>query len=114
MRHLKISLILGILFLLASPLYSEETVQDPTMKISIENVRLIAIENNLDIKLAQLDSKIKGTELSYKEAIFDTVLSGKVGYTKAETKRSSSLYGTKSITNEYNIEIGRASCRERV
>ncbi|MFH1782494.1 MAG: hypothetical protein ABH848_02635, partial [Candidatus Omnitrophota bacterium] len=107
MRLLKVFLIMAMISASTSPLFSEEMDKENTVSISIEDVRLIAIENNLDIKLAQLDSKIKGTELSYKEAIFDTVLSGEVGYTKDETKRSSTLLGTKSVTNNYNIGIDK-------
>jgi len=70
-------------------------------------MRFIAINNNLDIKLAQLDSKIKGTDLSYKEAAFDTILSGEVGYTNDQTKSASSLSGTKALTNDYNIGIDK-------
>ena len=73
--------------------------------ISVDDVRLIAATNNLDIKLAQLDSRIKGTELSYKEAVFDTLLTLELGYTDDQRKSPSSLYGSKNITNDYNIGL---------
>ena len=78
-----------------------------TLPISVNEVRLIASQNNLDIKLAQLDARIKGTELSYKEAVFDTILSGEIGYTDDQRKSASSLSGTKSITNNYDIGVGK-------
>ena len=84
--------------------YPQESKNIP---ISIEETRLIAVNNNLEIKLARLDSKIKGTELSYKEAVFDTILNGEVGYTDNQLKRASTLSGTKSRTNEYNIGIDK-------
>lgn len=77
------------------------------LSISARDVRLIAIQNNLEIKLARLDSRIKDTELSYKEAVFDTILNGEIGYTDDQRKAASSLAGTKNITHDYNIGIDK-------
>ncbi|MFC1667141.1 TolC family protein [Candidatus Omnitrophota bacterium] len=98
-------IIVNILFSYATAIFSQEASNRGTLFISVDNVRLIAINNNLDIKLARLDSKIKGTELSYKEAVFDTILTGEIGYTNDERKQASSIYGSKNITNDYNIGL---------
>ncbi len=88
-------------------IFSQESKGPSRLFISVYEVRLIAINNNLDIKLAQLDSRIKGTELSYKEAVFDTILNGAIDYTDDQLKKSSSIPGSKSITNNYNIGIDK-------
>ncbi|MBU1062103.1 MAG: TolC family protein [Candidatus Omnitrophica bacterium] len=87
--------------------FSQETEKSIVIFISADDARLIAINNNLDIKLARLDSKIKGTELSYKEAAFDTILNGDIGYTRDERKSSSPFAGSKSMTNDYNIGLDK-------
>jgi len=88
-------------------IYSQETEKSSSLFISVDDVRLIAANNNLDIKLARLDSKIKGTELSYKEAVFDTVLNGTIDYTDDQRKAASSLAGSRTRTNNYNIGLDK-------
>ena len=104
---LNLLIILNLVFFPCRETLSRETEKDPSLYISANDVRLIAISNNLDIKLARLDSRIKGTELSYEEAIFDTILNGEIGYTDDQRKTSSSLSGTKSLTNNYNIGLDK-------
>jgi len=105
-RILSILIIINMVVSPAAAAFAQEEEARP-LPISIKDVRLIAISNNLDIKLAQLDSKIKGTELSYKEAVFDTILNGEIGYTNDQRKSASALSGTKSLTNEYNAGIDK-------
>ena len=111
MKGLKILLnlfiIMSVAFSSCGEIFSQGSEKTKPFFISVYDVRLIAINNNLDIKLAQLDSKIKGTELSYKEAIFDTILSGEIDYTRDERKSASSFAGSKSITNNYNIGVDK-------
>lgn len=87
--------------------FSQDLEKGEALSISVKETRLIAMQNNLDVKLAQLDSRIKGTELSYKEAIFDTMLSGKIDYTNNQLRPASSIPGSKNITNNYNIGIDK-------
>jgi len=104
---LNLLIILNLVLFPCREILSREIEKDPPLYISVNDVRLIAISNNLDIKLARLDSKIKGTELSYEEAIFDTILNGEIGYTDDQRKVPSSLSGTKGLTNNYNIGIDK-------
>ncbi|NQV04067.1 MAG: hypothetical protein HQ532_01070, partial [Candidatus Omnitrophica bacterium] len=99
---MNIFIILTLVFFPCREVLPLEKDTDQTLYISVDDVRLIAISNNLDIKLARLDSRIKGTELSYEEAIFDTLLNGEIGYANDQRKASSSLSGTKGLTNNYN------------
>jgi len=100
-------IIISIILSSSAGLLSQEPERTKTLSISVNDARLIAINNNLDIKLAHLDSKIKGTDLSYKEAAFDTILSGEIGYTDDQRKPASSLAGSKNITNNYNIGVDK-------
>lgn len=97
----------GILVTSSGEIFAQETKKDDTLFISVNEARLLAVNNNLDIKLARLDSQIKGTELSYKEAIFDTILNGKIDYSDDQLKPASTIPGTKNITNNYNIGIDK-------
>lgn len=108
MKRLKILFII-ISITVSSPvyIYAQGTEKNSTLLISVDNVRLIAANNNLDIKLVRLDSKIKGTELSYKEAVFDTVLNGTIDYTDDQRKAASSLAGSRTRTNNYNIGVDK-------
>ncbi|MBU1147973.1 MAG: TolC family protein [Candidatus Omnitrophica bacterium] len=106
-KLLVFSIIINLAILPSGAVLSQTERVNDTFLISVEDVRLIAISNNLEIKLAQLDSKIKGTDLGYKEAVFDTILNGEIGYTNDQRKSASSFAGTKSITNEYNIGIDK-------
>ncbi len=104
---LSIFIIINIIFTPYKEVFSQETGQAKTLFLSVDGVRLIAINNNLDVKLAQIDSKIKGTELSYKEAVFDALLKAEINYTRDETKSVSSLAGSKTLTNNYDISIDK-------
>ncbi|MFC1624250.1 TolC family protein [Candidatus Omnitrophota bacterium] len=96
-------IIIGVVFLPCLETLSQEVEKDNALPISVIDVRLIAANNNLEIKLARLDSEIKGTDLGYKEAVFDTLLKWEIGYTDDQRKRSSSISGSKSVTNDYNV-----------
>jgi len=106
MKHLlTLFIIISFVFSSSGKIFSQEAEKTTTLSVSVNDIRSIAIHNNLDIKLAQLDAKIKGTELSYKEAVFDTFLNGEIGYTDDQLKRASSLSGSKEITTEYNVGL---------
>jgi len=101
-------IIINIVFAPYRGAFSQEIEENiAPMLLSVNEVRLIAINNNLDVKLARIDSKIKGTELSYKEAVFDALLRAEINYTRDETKSASSLAGSKTLTNNYNIGIDK-------
>lgn len=106
-RALRFFLILSVVFSPCGDIFPQGLEGPVTLFISVDDVRLIAAQNNLDIKLAQLDSRIKGTELSYKEAIFDTIMEGTIDYTDDQRKQSSTIPGTKNITSNYNIGLNK-------
>ena len=105
------ALFLTLVIISLSPPESFSQGQGPernnVLSISAEDVRLIAATNSLDIKLARLDARIKGTELSYKESIFDTFINGEIGYTNDQRKQASSIPGSKNITNTYDFGMDK-------
>ncbi|MBU4148984.1 MAG: TolC family protein [Candidatus Omnitrophica bacterium] len=108
MKPLKIFFLTLVIVSLSSPgSFSQESERSYVLPVSAEDVRLIAINNSLDIKLAQLDAKIKGTELSYKKSIFDTFINGEIGYTDDQRKPASTISGSKNITNTYDFGIDK-------
>jgi len=107
MKYLLTLFTIFFIFSFSEEIFCQESEKNTTLSISVNDARLIAINNNFDVKLAQLDAKIKGTELSYKEAVFDTILNGEIGYTRDERKSASSLSGSKTMTNDYNIGVDK-------
>ncbi|MDO9162335.1 MAG: TolC family protein [Methylococcaceae bacterium] len=53
---------------------------EASKKLSIAQVRALALENNLDLKIAQIDPKIAATEVSEEEAKFDSLIFAKAKY----------------------------------
>ena len=100
-------IIIIVLLPVSGKIFAQETEKSEVFFIAVNEARSLAISNSFDVKLARLDSQIKGTELSYKKAIFDTILNGKIDYSDDQLKPSSSIPGTKNITNNYNIGIGK-------
>ncbi|MCK4325938.1 TolC family protein [bacterium] len=70
-----------------------------------------AIDNNLDVKLARFDASIKATELTFQEAVFDTILKAEVDYTDDRSKKSSTLLGTETTEANYNLGLSKRLSR---
>ena len=88
------------------PAFSAEKKE---MSLSLKDISHIALENNFDIQIAKFDAYIKENDALLAESIFDTIISGKITYTDNQSKQASTIFGTKSLTNEYELsEIGRA------
>ena len=71
--------------------------------LSLEELSELALSNNFDIQLAKFDAQIKGTDLEREQAIFDTLIEAEIKYKDDQLKRSSSILGTRQLTNQYNI-----------
>ena len=72
--------------------------------LSLPEVIHRAINNNLDVKLARFDASIRATDLSFREAVFDTIFKAKMGYADDRSKKSSTLLGTEAT--EVNYDFG--------
>ncbi len=82
------------------PAFSAEKKE---MSLSLKDISHIALENNFDIQIAKFDAYIKENDALLAESIFDTIISGKITYTDNQSKQASTIFGTKSLTNEYEL-----------
>ena len=58
---------------------------ESTRQLSIAQARTLALENNLDLKIAQVDPKIAATVISQEEAKFDDLIFARVKYASKNT-----------------------------
>ena len=118
MERSRLTAILGILLILtlwAGRTRAQEPPEDaalnrlpePTRQVSLEEVTRLALSNNLDIQIIKYDTYISRTGKGAAESIYDTLLKADVGYANDQSARTSSLQGTKALTNTYNIGVER-------
>ena len=51
-----------------------------SVELTLANIRALALENNLDLKIAEIDPKIAATQVSEEEAKFDDLIFAKAKY----------------------------------
>jgi outer membrane protein TolC len=62
-----------------------KTQPENTRQLSIAQARTLALENNLDLKIAQVDPKLAATVISQEEAKFDDLIFARVKYASKNT-----------------------------
>ncbi|MCA9398895.1 MAG: TolC family protein, partial [Candidatus Omnitrophica bacterium] len=65
------------------------------------------LENNFDIQLAKYDTLISRQDEKSARSIYDTVLDAELGYQNDQSQQTSSIFGTKNVTNEYNVGLSQ-------
>jgi len=80
---------------------------DSLYLLSIDDVTRLALRNNFDIQLAKYDVFIARTDEGAAESIYDTMLTAEVKYQNDQSKQTSSLFGSKSLTNVYNLSLSK-------
>ncbi len=73
------------------------------LKLSLDDISRIGLENNLDIQIAKYDAYIKRTGLDQAQSVFDTFLNAQAVYLNDQRKTASSAFGTKNSTNKYSL-----------
>jgi outer membrane protein TolC len=71
--------------------------------LSLSDCLDMGLQNNLDIKIAKIESKIKKYGVPIAKSIFDTILEGGVSYTHDERARASTIVGTERIVTNYEV-----------
>jgi outer membrane protein TolC len=66
----------------AEPAKTKESVE-----FTLAKVRALALENNLDLKIAEIDPKISATQVSEEEAKFDDLIFAKAKYGRKDTPK---------------------------
>ena len=56
-----------------------------SVELTLANIRALALENNLDLKIAEIDPKIAATQVSEEEAKFDDLIFAKAKYGSKNT-----------------------------
>lgn len=75
--------------------------------LSLDEVTLLALQNNFDIQLAKYDALIARTEKGVSESIYDTIIDMEVKYRRDESKQVSTIWGNKSLDNDYNLSVSK-------
>lgn len=75
--------------------------------LSLKEVTELALTNNFDIQMLKYDAFIAETSLGSARSIFDVILDAEVNYQRDESKKTSSLYGTQTIDNDYNLGLSK-------
>lgn len=94
-----------ILCLVGSSVYSARTQEWlAEAALTLEDCIRFAIENSYEVKLARLDFLIAQTDQGVQEAIYDTVLSADISYTKDKLEQLSVLSGSQTKTTLLSLE----------
>ena len=108
MRRINKFLIILIIFIFSGSLsLNSALAKKETISLNLDEAVKIAIQNNLDIKLAKISSEFKRADLILTNSIFDTILSLDANYEDDQLKKSSSLSGAKSLTANYNFGVSK-------
>ncbi len=105
MVRFKLFILLSFLFT-AWPLGAQEA-PERVYELSLEDVTRLALENNFDIQLAQYDAAIAKTGQGVAESIYDTIFDAEVGYRNNQLGRTTTIVGTKSLENDYNLGLSK-------
>lgn len=79
----------------------------PVHSFSLEEVTKLALDNNFDIQLTKYDAWIARTKKGVAESVYDTVIDMEVKYRNDQSKSTSTLLGTKSVDNDYNLGFSK-------
>ncbi|MCQ9207673.1 MAG: TolC family protein [Omnitrophica bacterium] len=75
------------------------------IELSLSDCLNIGLGHNLDIKIAKIESRLKGEDVTLARSIFDSTITGKVAYTDDQRAQASTIFGTQSITTEYEFGV---------
>lgn len=106
MKKPKLALLsLVILVFVYALAYAQDAVKD--VSLAIGEVAEIALKNNFDIQLVKYDAYIKRNDLLEKESIYDALVSGSLKVTDNQMKPASTISGTKSLNNKYELGVSK-------
>ena len=81
------------------------TPSQKVYSLSLVEVSKLALDNNLDIQIAKFEASIAQTDEEKVGVVYDMMFEGEVGYQKDKNEKTSTILGTKSLTNDYNIGL---------
>ncbi|MGB2706365.1 MAG: TolC family protein [Candidatus Omnitrophota bacterium] len=93
-------------FLLAFPALPEALASErEVVEYSLSECLDTGLNNNLDIKIAKIEALIKDQDVLLSESVFDAIFTGNVSYTDDQSASSSPLFGSKTMTTNYEMGI---------
>lgn len=105
MKLITATVIVLALLLFSSP--SQSADNQGAYALSLEEASQLALKNNFDIQLLKYDAWIARTKRGKIESMYDTILSGDVQYHKDQSRKTSTIFGTKSVDNDYNVALSK-------
>jgi outer membrane protein TolC len=78
-------------------------------RLSLGEVTQLALDNNLDIQIAEYDARIARTDEGVAESLYDTMFNAEIEYHNDKSKQTSTLAGDKTLDNDYNIGLSKKS-----
>ena len=92
-----------VMNLITAKVYSQDSITS-LIEISLNDVSRLAIENSLDIQIAQYDAYISRTSLDDALSIFDTIFTAEAAYSRDKKAQASSL--AVSDTKKHSFSLG--------
>jgi len=91
----------------ADPSEAPRPAATGAVRLSLDEATRLALVNNFDIQLAKYDTWISRTRQRGDESVYDTLIDILVSHEDNQAARTSTLLGTKSLENNYNLGISR-------
>jgi outer membrane protein TolC len=107
MKVRKISFQFIVLLVFCHLLSINISAEGARIGLSIEDVNRLAIDQNLDIKLAKIDAEYAKENIKSAKSVFDILLEAGSSYTDDELASTSAYLGDKSLEAEYNFGISK-------
>lgn len=77
------------------------------VRLSLSDCLNIGLSNNLDIKIAKIEARMKWQDVLVTESIFDTILTGKAAYGNDRRATPVTLFENETRTVEYEIGVDK-------
>lgn len=105
MKQFKINF--GVVFFILISALVGHAQQGSVYTLSLDEVSRLALVNSFEVQLAQYDADIASTKKGEVESIYDTILDAEVNYEKDKRQRTTTILGTETQENNYNLGISK-------
>ena len=83
---------------------TQMTTEAP-LSLSIHDASKLALVENFDIRIAQIEDEAKATEYLEARSIYDTILSSELNYTRDERDQPFFFFGQREIEGNWNTNL---------
>lgn len=103
MKIQRLVFLTSLFFTIVTPGFGDDKAD--VTALSLQEVSQLAIKNSYDIQLLKYDVWLTRSRKGLTESIYDTVLSGEIRYRNDQSKKTSTIFGDKTIDNDYNVGL---------